>query len=104
MLYNIISGIFSMGSFFGGLMITLFILSAAVKVVPEYQRLVVFRLGRLAQIEQGAGIAVAGFAGDNLQQFMSGLDQLVSLYKTAPFLDFFDMGKAHPHTLLIAHG
>ena len=55
MLYNIISGIFSMGSFFGGLMILLFILSAAVKIVPEYQRLVVFRLGRLAG-HKGPGI------------------------------------------------
>ncbi|MDR2523424.1 MAG: slipin family protein [Synergistaceae bacterium] len=43
------------GSLFGGLVILLAILSSMVKIVPEYRRLVVFRLGRLAG-SRGPGI------------------------------------------------
>ena len=38
---------FNFGSAFGVILILLVVLSSALKIVPEYQRLVVFRLGRL---------------------------------------------------------
>ena len=38
---------FNIGTILGGILILFMILSSAVKIVPEYQRLVVFRLGRL---------------------------------------------------------
>ena len=37
----------SIGTSFGFILIVVFILASAIKVVPEYQRVVVFRLGRL---------------------------------------------------------
>ncbi|MDR3280109.1 MAG: slipin family protein [Synergistaceae bacterium] len=39
--------LFSVGSIVGGVFILLIIMSSALRIVPEYQRLVVFRLGRL---------------------------------------------------------
>lgn len=46
-MFDILNSIFSMGSFFSAALVIIFILSSALKIVPEYQRLVVFRLGRL---------------------------------------------------------
>jgi len=45
----------NIGALFGGLIILMMIISAAIKIVPEYKRLVVFRLGRLAG-SRGPGI------------------------------------------------
>ena len=44
---SIVNAIFGLGSSLGGIVIIILILSLALKIVPEYQRLVVFRLGRL---------------------------------------------------------
>ena len=44
---SIVNAIFGLGSSLGGIVIIILILSSAFKIVPEYQRLVVFRLGRL---------------------------------------------------------
>ena len=53
---NELASLFSnIGSWIGVLFILLLILSSAVKVVPEYKRLVIFRLGRLAG-SRGPGI------------------------------------------------
>jgi len=43
--FGILSNI---GSWFGVILIAFFVLSMAVRIVPEYRRLVIFRLGRLA--------------------------------------------------------
>jgi regulator of protease activity HflC (stomatin/prohibitin superfamily) len=45
----------NIGSWFGVIFIALLVLSSMVKVVPEYKRLVIFRLGRLAG-NRGPGI------------------------------------------------
>ena len=45
----------NIGAVFGGLIILMMIISAAIKIVPEYKRLVIFRLGRLAG-SRGPGI------------------------------------------------
>jgi len=45
----------NLGSMFGALIILLMIISAAIKIVPEYKRLVIFRLGRLVG-NRGPGI------------------------------------------------
>jgi regulator of protease activity HflC (stomatin/prohibitin superfamily) len=45
----------NVGSWIGGIFILVLILSSAVKIVPEYRRLVVFRLGRLVG-SRGPGI------------------------------------------------
>jgi len=51
-----IATIFSkVSGYFGALIILLMVLSAAIKIVPEYKRLVVFRLGRLVG-SRGPGI------------------------------------------------
>ena len=44
---NPFDAMFNFGSMLGILLILLMILSSAIRIVPEYQRLVVFRLGRL---------------------------------------------------------
>ncbi len=44
---GLFSALFSLASSFGGLILLFLILSSSMKIVPEYQRLVVFRLGRL---------------------------------------------------------
>ncbi|MCL2010403.1 MAG: slipin family protein [Synergistaceae bacterium] len=50
------SGLLSnMGSVFGALIILFMVLSSAIKIVPEYKRIVIFRLGRLAG-SRGPGI------------------------------------------------
>ena len=43
---SIVNAIFGLGSSLGGIVIIILILSSALKIVPEYQRLVVFRLGQ----------------------------------------------------------
>ena len=52
---NVFGMLSNIGSLFGVALIVLLILSAAVRIVPEYKRLVVFRLGRLAG-SRGPGI------------------------------------------------
>ncbi len=54
---NMISSIFNLGSSIGGIFILILILTSILKIVPEYQRLVVFRLGRLWG-SKGPGIVV----------------------------------------------
>ncbi|MDR1915313.1 MAG: slipin family protein [Synergistaceae bacterium] len=44
---NLLDSVFSFGSSIGGVFILILLLSSVFRVVPEYQRLVVFRLGRL---------------------------------------------------------
>ena len=46
-MFDILDMLFSLGTSFGFILILVFFLSSAIKVIPEYQRLVVFRLGRL---------------------------------------------------------
>lgn len=54
---GIIDGIFNLGSSLGGIFILILIFSSVLKIVPEYQRLVVFRLGRLWG-SKGPGIVI----------------------------------------------
>lgn len=49
--------LFNLGSSFGFLLILILILMSAIKIVPEYQRVVVFRLGRLAGAK-GPGLVI----------------------------------------------
>lgn len=49
--------IFSAGSYLGVIVIVLFILASAIKVIPEYQRGVVFRLGRVVAAK-GPGLVI----------------------------------------------
>ena len=53
----VIDLLFSSGSVIGGIIIIFLILSSALRIVPEYERLVVFRLGRLWGAK-GPGICV----------------------------------------------
>ncbi len=46
-MFDILDMLLSLGTSFGFILILIFFLSSAIKVIPEYQRLVVFRLGRL---------------------------------------------------------
>ena len=57
MIIDVVEMILSIGTSFGFLLIAVFILASAVKVVPEYQRVVVFRLGRLVG-SKGPGIVL----------------------------------------------
>lgn len=57
MIGELLSGLFSMGSYIGGLLILVVILAAALRIVPEYQRGVVFRLGRFVGVK-GPGLVV----------------------------------------------
>lgn len=57
MIIDAVEMILSIGTSFGFLLIAVFILASAVKVVPEYQRVVVFRLGRLVG-SKGPGIVL----------------------------------------------
>ena len=52
---NVFDATFNFGSILGGIVILFMILSSALKIVPEFQRLVVFRLGRLLG-SKGPGI------------------------------------------------
>ena len=54
---SIIDGVFNLGSTIGGLFILVLIFSSVLKIVPEFQRLVVFRLGRLWG-SKGPGLVV----------------------------------------------
>lgn len=49
--------LFSAGSYIGVILIGLFILSSAIKIIPEYQRGVVFRLGRVVDAK-GPGLVL----------------------------------------------
>ncbi|WP_286846346.1 MULTISPECIES: slipin family protein [Aminobacterium] len=49
--------LFNLGSSFGFIIILLFFLASAIKIVPEFQRVVVFRLGRLAGAK-GPGLVI----------------------------------------------
>ncbi|MDR1137840.1 MAG: slipin family protein, partial [Synergistaceae bacterium] len=54
---GVIDSIFNFGSIMGGVFILLLILFSALRIVPEYERLVVFRLGRLWGAK-GPGICI----------------------------------------------
>lgn len=54
---DLISSVFNLGSSIGGIFILILILTSVLKIVPEYQRLVVFRLGRLWG-SKGPGLVV----------------------------------------------
>ncbi|MEA3507847.1 MAG: slipin family protein, partial [Synergistota bacterium] len=57
MIRGIFDLLFSLGSTLGGIVILIVLLAAAVKVVPEYQRGVVFRLGRFTVVK-GPGLVI----------------------------------------------
>lgn len=57
MIGNLIEFIFSAGSTLGVILIVLILLTSAVKIIPEYQRGVVFRLGRLTGAK-GPGLVI----------------------------------------------
>jgi len=57
MIRNILETIFNLGSSFGAIIIILLLLFAAIKIVPEYQRVVVFRLGKLVG-DKGPGLVI----------------------------------------------
>ncbi|MDR1516343.1 MAG: slipin family protein [Synergistaceae bacterium] len=54
---GLLDGVFSLGSIFGVVFILIFFFSSVFRIVPEYQRLVVFRLGRLWG-SKGPGLVV----------------------------------------------
>jgi regulator of protease activity HflC (stomatin/prohibitin superfamily) len=54
---RLLDGIFNIGSIFGSLVILFVIIASIIKIVPEYQRLVVFRLGRLLA-SKGPGLVI----------------------------------------------
>jgi regulator of protease activity HflC (stomatin/prohibitin superfamily) len=53
MIIDVVGLILSIGTSFGFILIVAFFLASAIKVVPEYQRVVVFRLGRLVGSKGG---------------------------------------------------
>ena len=57
MLRMIFDLIFNLGSSLGAVIIVLFLLVSAIRIVPEYQRVVVFRLGKLVGAK-GPGLVV----------------------------------------------
>lgn len=57
MIGELVNTISSMGSYLGGLLILVVILVAALRIVPEYQRGVVFRLGRYVAVK-GPGLVI----------------------------------------------
>ncbi len=57
MIRSVMDVVFSMGSYAGILIIFILLLFAAVKIVPEYQRVVVFRLGKLIAAK-GPGLVI----------------------------------------------
>ncbi len=57
MIGNLIEFIFSAGSTLGVILIVLILLTSAIKIIPEYQRGVVFRLGRLTGAK-GPGLVI----------------------------------------------
>lgn len=66
MIDSLLDLIFSAGSYIGVIIIGLFILSSAIKIIPEFQRGVVFRLGR-----------VVGAKGPGLVLIIPIVDRLV---------------------------
>jgi len=52
-----LEGVLGLGGYFGAIIIIVLILTSAIKVIPEYQRGVVFRLGRVTE-PKGPGIVV----------------------------------------------
>lgn len=54
---GIIESLFSAGGYLGAILIVIIILTAALKIVPEYQRAVVFRLGRAIGVK-GPGLVI----------------------------------------------
>ncbi|MFA0889311.1 MAG: slipin family protein [Synergistales bacterium] len=57
MIGNLVEFIFSAGSTLGVILIVVVLLTSAVKIIPEYQRGVVFRLGRLVG-SKGPGLVI----------------------------------------------
>jgi len=57
MIRSILDAIFNLGSSFGAIIIVILLLFAAIKIVPEYQRIVVFRLGKLVG-DKGPGLVI----------------------------------------------
>jgi regulator of protease activity HflC (stomatin/prohibitin superfamily) len=57
MIGELVNAVFNMGSYLGGLLILVIILFSALRIVPEYQRGVVFRLGRFIGVK-GPGLVV----------------------------------------------
>ncbi|HPI97135.1 MAG TPA: slipin family protein [Synergistales bacterium] len=57
MIRSILDAIFNLGSSFGAIIIIILLLFAAIKIVPEYQRIVVFRLGKLVG-DKGPGLVI----------------------------------------------
>lgn len=57
MLDGLLYFLFNLGSSFGFVIILILILMSAIKIVPEYQRIVVFRLGRLIGAK-GPGLVI----------------------------------------------
>ena len=54
---NALEGVLSLGGYLGAIIIIVLILTSAIKIIPEYQRGVVFRLGRVME-PKGPGIVV----------------------------------------------
>lgn len=57
MMRSVLDVIFNLGSSAGILIIVVLVLFAAIKIVPEYQRVVVFRLGKLIAAK-GPGLVI----------------------------------------------
>ena len=57
MIGELLNALFSMGGYVGGLLILVIILATALRIVPEYQRGVVFRLGRFVSVK-GPGLVI----------------------------------------------
>ncbi len=57
MLDSLFDLLFSAGSYLGVIVIVVFILASAIKIIPEYQRGVVFRLGRVVAAK-GPGLVI----------------------------------------------
>ncbi|MEN2995775.1 MAG: slipin family protein [Acetomicrobium sp.] len=57
MLNALLEGVFSLGAYLGAIIIVVLILASAIKIIPEYQRGIVFRLGRVMD-PKGPGIII----------------------------------------------
>ena len=57
MIRSILDAVFNLGSSFGAIIIVILLVFAAIKIVPEYQRIVVFRLGKLVG-DKGPGLVI----------------------------------------------
>lgn len=56
-MFEALEGVLGLGGYLGAIIIIVLILTSAIKVIPEYQRGVVFRLGRVTE-PKGPGIVV----------------------------------------------